>query len=846
MAAEVAEESAAPKKKVTKKKAAKKKVAKKKVAKKVAKKTAAKKKVTKAKKKTASSSGVTKKRRPTGPYDLVIVESPSKAKTIKKYLGRGYQVVASNGHIKDLPKSKLGVDVDKNFNSELVPITGKKNVIEKITDLAKKADNIFLAPDPDREGEAIAFHIAEEIRKKKNVHRVMFNSITKEAVKEAMQHPLELDTHKYDSQKTRRILDRLVGYKISPILWEKVQRGLSAGRVQSVALRIIVEREKEVREFKPEPWYSVHAILEEKGQKFEALYYSDNKSKKTDLFEQKQVDEILKATKGHPFVIDEIQRKERRQNPTPPFTTSKLQQEAANKLGFTARRTMRVAQKLYEGVDITDRGATGLITYMRTDSVRIDPSALETVRGYIKDNYSNEYLPAEPRIFKKKKGGGKVQDAHEAIRPTDVTLTPSIVKPDLEDEEYKLYSLIWNKFVASQMTQAVIDQTTVFFNVNGHYFKTTGSVIKFAGFRTIYLEALAEKRSKRGGEDDEEFKPGKSNELPAMDEDASLNPDKGPYGEEHWTSPPPRYNEASIVKELEEQGIGRPSTYASIISNILDRGYVEKTENRFLPTELGAVVCQMLVESFPNEMDVAFTARIEESLDHIEEGEIKWTKVLKDFWKPFEKTLVKAKEEMKNLKRQEIPTGIKCLKCDSGEYFIKWGRNGQFFACSNYPECNSTQDFRRDLDGVLHIIPKEYVKDTPCPSCESRMVVKKGRYGRFLACENYPNCKTTLPFTLDTHCPECKKGKFVEKTSRYGKLFYGCSSYPDCNHAMWARPYAFDCPSCSHPVMGKKETKRDGVHLACPKCRTKVPIGETPYTEEKKPEPAKMEVPGSP
>lgn len=821
---------AVAKKKTTaaKKKVAKKKTAKKKVAKKAAK---------KAGKKTAAK----KTKKTPGEYDLVIVESPSKAKTIKKYLGRGYKVVASNGHIKDLPKSKLGVDVKNKFEADLVPISGKKNVIERITSYAKDANCIYLAPDPDREGEAIAFHLAEEIGKKKKIKRIMFNSVTKNAVKEAMEHPSELDPLKYESQKTRRILDRLVGYKISPILWDKVQRGLSAGRVQSVALRMICEKEQSIREFVPEQWFSISAVLELEGTAFEAKYYGESSNKKMDLLDEKVTNGIVADVEGKSFPVFQVKKRERRQNPTPPFTTSKLQQEAANKLGFTAQRTMRTAQKLYEGADLTDYGTTGLITYMRTDSVRTDPSALEAVRKYIDENYGKEYLPEEPLTYKKK-GGGKVQDAHEAIRPTNVDIHPSIVKKDLDESEYKLYSLIWNKFVSSQMTQAVVDQTTVLYEVEGHYFKSTGSIIKFPGFRSVYLEAEAEKQqSRRGGDEEEDSDNNKKITTGVLPESLAEGVDVGvktpAKAEEHWTSPPPRYSDASIVKDLEEKGIGRPSTYASIISNIVDRGYVEKIETRYVPTQLGEVVSKMLVESFPNEMDVKFTARIEDELDNIEEGSIKWTKVLKDFWKPFEKTLEKAKKEMANLKKQIIPTGINCKKCETGEYHIKWGRNGQFLACENYPECTSTEDFKKHLDGTLEIIPKEYVKDKSCPQCGMRLIVKKGRYGRFLACEEYPNCKTALPYVLNINCPECKVGQFSEKASRYGKLFYGCTSYPDCNNAMWYEPKKYDCPGCGHPVMGLKTTKRDGLHLACPKCRFKVPIEETPYAPEKEESP---------
>lgn len=835
MATKDAKKTTSKKKAVAKKKTAKKKVAKKTAKKKVTKKTA-KKKITKkvAKKVTKKTSKeVTKKKpkpRDLGDYALVVVESPSKAKTIKKYLGKGYQVVASNGHIKDLPKSKLGVDIKENFAIDLVPITGKKDKIERIQELAKKANAIYLAPDMDREGEAIAHHIAEEIGNKVKIYRVVFNAVTKSAVKEAIENPTVLNKAMYDSQKTRRVLDRLVGYKISPILWDKVQRGISAGRVQSVALRIISEREEAVKAFIPEQWFSIHGEMSKKSTPFEIKYYGEEPNKKMELNDQKTADKIVKDVKGKDFNVTDVKKRERKQNPTPPFTTSKLQQEAANKLGFTAKRTMMVAQKLYEGMNLRDHGMQGLITYMRTDSVRTAPEATDSLREFIEKRYGKDYLPAEALVYKKK-GNSKIQDAHEAIRPTNLTFTPDEVRGDLEPDQQKLYEIIWNKFISSQMTQAVIDQTSVTFEASGHFFKANGSIIKFAGFRTVYLEAAAEKASKKGGDDEESLNDVKSGLLPEIEKGETMKASKDPEALEHWTSPPPRYNEASLVKDLEEKGIGRPSTYAAIISNIQDRGYVEKIENRFIPTELGMVVCKMLVESFPKIMDVDFTAKVEGLLDQIEEGEITYKKVLKDFWKDFEVTLEKAKEEMKNLKKQLIPTGIDCKKCPSGEYHIKWGRNGQFLACSEYPECNSTFDFKKDLEGTIHIQPKNWFHD-PCPTCHKKLEVKKGKYGRFVRCEDYPKCDTSLPYTLKIVCPKCKVGKFAEKKSRYGKIFYGCSHYPNCENAMWTKPFEFDCKGCGFPIMGERITKREGHQLQCPSCKYKEDWEDTPFGKE--------------
>ncbi|POB15058.1 type I DNA topoisomerase [Halobacteriovorax sp. DA5] len=810
-------------KKVAKKTTSKKKTTKKKTAKKTAKKAAK-----KTAKKTAKKASSSKEK----DYKLVIVESPSKAKTIKKYLGRGFQVVASNGHIKDLPKSKLGVDIKENFEIDLVPIAGKAAKIERIQELAKDASEIFLAPDLDREGEAIAFHLAEEIGKRKKIRRVIFNAVTKNAVTNAVENPVELNVNMYDAQKTRRVLDRLVGYKISPILWDKVQRGISAGRVQSVALRIIVEREDEIKAFVPEQWFSIHGEMEKNGTLFEFKYYGEDAKKKTELTDEEFTKQIVKDVNGKEFEVIDVKKRERKQNPTPPFTTSKLQQEAANKLGFTAKRTMMVAQKLYEGIATTDFGTVGLITYMRTDSVRTEPESLNALREYVKDQYGEKYLSPEP-IEYKKKGSSKVQDAHEAIRPTSLEYTPNQLRGDLEPDEQKLYELIWNKFISSQMSQAVIDQTAVTFECEGHFFKANGSIIKFPGFRTVYMEAAAEKASRRGGNDDEDDNdtPKATGELPVIEVGEQMPAKNGPAEQEHWTSPPPRFNEASLVKALEEQGIGRPSTYASIISNIQDRGYVEKVENRFMSTELGTVVCKMLIESFPDVMNVAFTANVEKLLDKIEDGEIKWKKVLKEFWQGFEKTLEKAKEEMKNLKKQEIPTGIHCEKCEDGEYLIKWGRNGQFLACRNYPDCTSTHDFKKHLDGKIEILPKDWFRD-PCPECGKRLEVKKGKFGRFVRCEEYPKCETTLPYTIDVTCPKCKKGKFAEKKSRYGKIFYGCTNYPECETALWNEPKVMDCPACGFGVMGVKETKRWGKQLQCPECKHSVDWEDTPFAKE--------------
>ena len=592
---------------------------------------------------------------------------------------------------------------------------------------------------------------------------------------------------------------------------------------------MIVNREEEIKSFVSEQWFSIEGKMKKDNIAFQINYFGENAGKKQELTDKKIVDKIVADVKGEVFEVIDIKKKETKQNPTPPFTTSKLQQEASSKFGFSAKKTMMLAQRLYEGVQLTKHGMQGLITYMRTDSIRTEPDSILSLRKYIGEKYGKDYLPANPIYYKKKKSSSKIQDAHEAIRPTSLQWTPEEVRGDLEPDQQKLYELIWNKFISSQMSQAIIDQTQVVLKVKGYFFKARGSVIKFPGFRTVYLEAVTEKKSKKGEED--ESMDIKKGILPSLNQSEKIYASEDPKGIEHWTSPPPRYNEASLVKDLEEKGIGRPSTYASIISNIQDRGYVEKIEKRFVPSELGAVICRMLIESFPDIMDVDFTAKMEMLLDFIEDGNMKRKKVLQDFWNDFKVTLDKAKEEMKNLKKQLIPTGIPCKKCETGQYSIKWGRNGKFLACSNYPDCNSTHDFKKDLDGNIHIIPKKYFHDN-CPTCSKRLEEKMGRYGRFVRCEDYPQCDTTLPYTLPIVCPECKVGKFAEKRSRYGKTFYGCTHYPKCENALWTMPYDLSCVGCGYAIMAYRETKREGRQLMCPKCKHKTDWEKTPFYKE--------------
>lgn len=751
---------------------------------------------------------------------LVIVESPSKAKTIQKYLGREYIVKASVGHIKDLPKSKLGVDTDHGFKPDYQVIPSKAKVITELQNSFERTNELFLATDPDREGEAIAWHLQEELKQKgKKIYRILFNAITKTAIIEAMQTPQQLDEDKYNAQQARRILDRLVGYKISPLLWDKVKRGISAGRVQSVALRLIVEREKEIKDFKPEEYWNIEGIFGKGDIDFSSRYFKLN-GKDPDLTNEKQVNETLKELRAGRWTIGKIEKKERSRKATPPFITSRLQQEGARKLNFSAKKTMTLAQRLYEGKDLGELGTHGLITYMRTDSNRTDPAAIEEVRKHIGSKYGNEYLPDAAVIYKTKKGA---QDAHEAIRPTSLEFTPDVVKPYLESDELRLYTLIWNRFVASQMKPAVYDQTAVDMTTkdskgNEHIFRATGSVIKFPGFTAVYTEGHEEVQAgKKAAQENEEAAPqdeGRALKLPEITEGDVIEARKF-NPSQHFTQPPPRFTDASLIRELEEKGIGRPSTYASILSNLQDREYVERRAAKYFPSELGTVVTELLVQSFPGILNTEFTANMENQLDQIEEGSANWKNELAAFWKAFEKVLEEAKVHMKNVKRQEVPTSIKCSECDH-MMVIKWGKMGSFLACSNYPECKNTQDFTKDDEGNIVIVPKKYI-DKPCPECTSPMILKEGKFGRFIACSNYPTCKHTEPFTIGIDCPECKIGEIAEKQSRYRRIFYSCNRWPDCNFAAWDMPVKKECPECRYPVMTEKVTKRAGHFYKCPR-----------------------------
>jgi DNA topoisomerase-1 len=770
--------------------------------------------------------------------NLVIVESPAKAKTIKRYLGSDFQVAPSVGHVVDLPKSKLGVDIKKGFEPEYQIIPAKAKVVEGIRAAAKNKENIYLATDPDREGEAIAWHIADRLGKlKAPIHRVLLHEITEKAVKQAISHPAQLDQKLFEAQQARRVLDRLVGYQVSPLLWDKVKRGISAGRVQSVALRIIVEREQQREAFRPEEYWTLDANLAAKSPPhFRARLYSykdqriDNKSTK---LLKPLADEIVSACEKAPFIVRKIERKEVRRSPAPPFITSRLQQEAARRLYFSPSRTMKIAQKLYEGIDLGDQGAVGLITYMRTDSPRVSDEALTMVRSYIGGRYGKDYLPDKPNYYRSAKSA---QEAHEAIRPTAVERDPESLARYLGKDELALYTLIFNRFISSQMSQAVYDRTSVDVEAGAAVFRATGQVMKFDGFMRVYLE----------GQD--EIEEDEAGSLPAMTEgerltlisllpklnhsDNGKQPDQkadpealacGFWLEQHFTQPPPRFTQATLIKELEDKGIGRPSTYAAIMASILNRDYVDEDDSKRLrPTSLGRVVCELLLAGFPDIFEIGFTAAMEEQLDEVEGGRENWVKTLKRFYGPFEKRLGEAKKKMPAVKRKGVPTELKC-ELDGGAMVIKWGRNGEFLACSNYPKCTNTKEFIRDEQG--NIVPQESaapaITDEVCEKCGRPMVRKRSRFGEFLGCSGYPECDgikklKAEPIKTGIRCPECKEGEMLERRTRRGRIFYGCSRYPKCKFASWDRVVPQPCPDCKSAYLVEKVSKREGTRWQCP------------------------------
>jgi DNA topoisomerase I, bacterial len=688
---------------------------------------------------------------------LVIVESPAKAKTIGKYLGSKYIVKASMGHVRDLPKSQIGVEVENNFEPKYITIRGKGNVLKDLKDAVKKVKRVYLAADPDREGEAIAWHLANYLELPEDEPcRVVFNEITKQTVKEAFQSPRRINMDLVNAQQTRRILDRLVGYKISPILWKKLKKGLSAGRVQSVAVKLIIERENEIRSFVPEEYWTITVKLAAEAGEFEAKFYG-LRGEKTELSNEEQVREIVAMVENAQFVVQSVKEKERLRHPAPPFITSSLQQEAARKLNFRAAKTMSVAQQLYEGVDIGKEGTVGLITYMRTDSTRVSPVAQEEARQYIAEKFGKSYIPETPRQYTKKAAGA--QDAHEAIRPTSVMREPEQVKPYLNRDQYRLYKLIWERFIASQMSAAVLDTMTVDVAAGDALFRANGSKVKFPGFMKVYVEGSDDE----AGEDDK-F-------LPPISEGEKVQRKKT-EPKQHFTQPPPRYTEARLVKTLEEKGIGRPSTYAPTLETIQKRGYVALEDKKFVPTELGELVIEQMEKFFPEILNVEFTARMEEELDEIEEGKEDWVKILREFYQSFEKRLAVAEEEMK---RVEI---------------------------------------------------RDEVSDVTCDKCGRPMVYKMGRFGKFLACSGFPDCRNTKPIVKDTGvaCPACGTGKLVERRSKKGRVFYGCDRYPDCDFVSWDKPYAKPCPECGR-LMVEKRT-RTGTQAQCTGCGHKENVAE--------------------
>ncbi len=735
---------------------------------------------------------------------LVIVESPAKANTINKFLGSDFIVKASVGHVKDLPEKELGVDIEHDFEPSYVTIRGRGKIIKELKRVSQNIGKIYLAPDPDREGEAIAWHIAEELKDHgKRIYRVLVNEITKKAVLEAIKNPVELQRSKYEAQQARRILDRLVGYQISPLLWDKVRRGLSAGRVQSVAVRMICEREKEVNTFISKEYWTITTRFRKLASEdaFEAKL-AKVKGKKADISTEAKVKEIMQELDKVDFIVSRVERKERKRYSSPPFITSKLQQEAARKLRFSAKKTMMVAQRLYEGIELGEAGSVGLITYMRTDSTRVSEGALKDVRNYISRRFGDPFRPPKPIHYKSKKGA---QDAHEAIRPASIEMEPERIAPYLDKDKRALYQLIWDRFVASQMMPALFDQTTVEVEAKDYLFSATGSIQRFPGFMALYVEGQDEEK------EDEEKKPG----LPELQEGErltllSISP------EQHFTQPPPRFSEATLVKELEEKGIGRPSTYATILSTIQEKDYIRFEKGRFIPTELGLLVTELLVRNFPHILDVEFTAQMEDKLDKIEEEKVGWVRVLKQFYGPFSESVEKAKTTMRNVKREAEMTDISCDVCGNS-MVIKWGKMGQFLACSTYPKCKNTKDFSRNGDGRIVIETQKETEDR-CDRCGRPMVIKNGKFGKFLACSDYPRCQTTKPLTLGIPCPnEGCGGELVERRTRRGKVFYGCSHFPRCKFATWGRPIRGKCPDCGVPFLIEKSSKRGEVTLHCVK-----------------------------
>jgi DNA topoisomerase-1 len=784
---------------------------------------------------------------------LLIVESPTKARTLNRYLGDRFDIRASVGHIKDLPENELGIDIENGFEPYYKVIKGKEKVIKDLRKAAKEAESIYLAPDPDREGEAIAWHIAEELRSsRKDIYRVLFNELTRNAIETSLKKPGELDQQKFEAQLARRLLDRLVGYQISPILWDKLRRGLSAGRVQSVALRLICEREAEILAFDSEEYWTITALLEgEVEPQFEARLWRRG-GEKIKISNQEQASKLVAALEQVSYQVVKVEKKTRSRTPAPPFITSTLQQEAARKLRYTAQRTMAIAQRLYEGIELGTKGAVGLITYMRTDSTRIAKEAVADGRSWIQDNLGAEYLPKKAPVYPSRRG---TQDAHEAIRPTAVARTPEAMASYLKKEELALYELIWKRFVASQMSPAQLDQTVMQVAAGEFILRASGTVIRFPGFMQLYIE----------GSDNGEAGLEEGLKLPDLKEGSSLKlMELKP--KQHFTQPPPRFTEASLIRELEEKGIGRPSTYASIMGVIQKKEYTKKEKGRFIPTELGMLVNDLLVANFPEVLNVAFTAQMEVKLDQVESGSQGWLQVIEEFYQRFHQAVERAQTEMTDVKRAGVPTDIGCEQCGK-KMHIRWGKNGLFLSCSGYPDCKNSKNFARDSKGKIQAATEGEVRGK-CELCNRDMVEKRGRFGTFLACTGYPECKNTrslkedrgegkdkavqytdeicdkcggrfvvrnsrlgVPFLACEKYPRCRntrsigtgvacpqptcEGELVERASKKGRRFYGCNRFPKCRFVSWSRPVDKECPQCSNPYMLVRQSKGEE-YLACP------------------------------
>ncbi|MBI1804459.1 MAG: type I DNA topoisomerase [Ignavibacteriae bacterium] len=767
---------------------------------------------------------------------LLIVESPAKAKTINKYLGKKYVVEASVGHIKNLPKSKLGVDVDHDYAPTFETIEGKEEIVEKLRDAASKAKEVYIATDPDREGEAIAADIAEEIAEKNNrIHRVLFHEITERGITEAMQHPRAIDDRLVASQRARRVMDRIVGYKVSPLVWKTFFYGLSAGRVQSVALRLICEREEEIRAFVSTEYWSIvgefkthtcdpfaaklfkiagKELITPSKENLTEMTHKGTQEKYTYIQNEAEAQKHIEDVKRQTFSIASVQKRETRRNPWPPFITSTMQQEASRKLYLSASRTMKLAQKLYEGIELGPEGSVGLITYMRTDSTRLSDDAVAAVREYIYNNYGKEYVPAKPHVYKKKKTS---QDAHEAIRPTSVKYTPAFVKKYLDKDLFRLYELIWNRFVACQMEAALLETTTVIVEGGQYQFKATASQYKFRGFLQVYDDA-SDKDADRDA-DEAEMANKKLSESLAEGQSTQLI---SVISNRHETSPPPRYTESSLVKTLEALGIGRPSTYAMIVGTIIDRKYVEQQDRKLYALDLGLELNRMLTTHFSQIFNVRFTAKMEEELDTIASGKNDYKTVLDDFYLPFHESLEKVSKKAPAIKKSlQVETDEVCELCGKS-MLIKWGRNGRFMACSGYPACKNTHPLPEDQEKLQHLAGLK------CELCGGNMLVRSSKFGTFLGCSNYPKCTNTKPISMGIKCPKCKDGEVIERKTKRKRTFYGCSRYPGCDFASWDKPIDRQCDTCGSPYMVVKYSQKRGEYLKCPSCKAEIEKTEAP------------------